>query len=373
MCHDDLPLLSVELIPKPLFGENLRNRLTGGQWEKCKKFAKEASDGVCGVCGGVGAKGRVDCHERWEWIEDAELHVQKLVGLIALCPRCHGAKHYGRTQMMGYADDARDQLMKVNGWSLEELNDHLMAARDQWLERNTHEWTLDLDWLPATLGITPGPPKETIFSAPPSAEPPAKVPAEPLSTAEHLHQVQEELVHLREQLKQARYRVNYAEFWKKKVTVPEAGEQRSAEAVAEAKEAAQLVRAHRALADELTEQLKRERNAARTAKRYAKKAVPGWTRFEIELANETAKAIKTTRAAILRDYVPVSREQHAAERGMTVEAWVEFLFARERLVDAMELRAIRGEGQDVPFDEQTAADLEIFLATPDPFEEGTGQ
>ncbi|WP_426979962.1 hypothetical protein ACQCSU_21955 (plasmid) [Pseudarthrobacter sp. O4] len=310
MSRNDLPLLSVELIPKPLFGENLRNRLTRVEWEKCKKFAKEASDSACGVCGGVGAKGHVDCHERWEWIEDGELHVQNLVGLIALCPRCHGAKHYGRTQMMGYADDASDQLMKVNGWSLEELNDHLLAARDQWLERNTHEWTLDLDWLLTTLGITPGPPKETIFSAPPT-EPPAEVPAEPLSTAEHLKQVQEELAHLREQLKQARYRVKYAEFWKTKITVPEAGEQRSADAVAEAKEAAQLVRTHKAIAEQLAEQLKRERNAVRTAKRRAKKAVPGWTRDEIELANETAKALKTTRAVILRDYDPVSREEQA--------------------------------------------------------------
>lgn len=367
MCREDLPLLTVELIPKPLFGENLRNRLTRTEWEKCKKFAREASGGVCGVCGGVGAKGRIDCHERWEWIEDEEPHVQKLIGLIALCPRCHGAKHYGRTQMMGYGDDADEQLMKVNGWSEEELNDQLLAAKVQWLERSTHDWILDVSWLPSTLGITPGPPRETIFSARRPTEP-LDVPDEPLSTAQRLKEVEEELSHLQEQLKQARYRVKYAETWKTKITVPEAGEQRAAEAVAEAKVTAQLVRKHKALANDLTAKLKRERNAERTAKRWAKQAVPGWTREEIAFANIAAKALKTTRAVILRDYLPVTRQEQAAERGITVEAWVQSLLALERFEDSMTLRAMRGDGQDVPYDEQTAADLEIILATPDPIE-----
>ncbi|WP_248761305.1 hypothetical protein [Pseudarthrobacter sp. SSS035] len=184
--------------------------------------------------------------------------------------------------MMGYANDANDQLMKVNGWSAEELKDHLMAARDQWLERSIHEWTLDFGWLSATLGIAPGTPRETEFSALRSATPPAEVPAAALSTAEHLKQVEEELVHLREQLKQARYRVKYAETWKTKITVPEAGEQSLAQAVAEAKETTKLVRNHKALTDQLTEQLKRERNAARAAKRLAKEAVPGRAHDEIE-------------------------------------------------------------------------------------------
>jgi hypothetical protein len=42
-------------------------------------------------------------------------------------------------------------------------------------------------------------------------------------------------------------------------------------------------------------------------------------------------------------------------------------------MDAMEVRAIRGDGQDVPFDEQAAADLETILATQDPFEDCSGQ
>jgi hypothetical protein len=367
-----LPLLSVELIPKPVFGENLRNRLTRSEWEKCKKFARAASGDVCGICGGVGVKGRLDCHERWDWLKDGELHVQKLVGLIALCPRCHSAKHYGRTQIMGYASDAEEQLKKVNGWA-KQLNDHLLAARDQWLERNAHDWKLDLDWLPATLGIIPGPARETEFSAqPPTAEAPAvAVPAHAFSTVGQLKQAQATLTDLQEQLKQARYRAKCAESWKEKITDPEAGEQRLAEAVAEAKDAANAVRRQKAAVKRLAENLDREQKRERTLKR-AQKTWPQYTRDEIDLADNAARTIGTTRAVILRDYVPVTRQQMAAERGMTVEAWVESSFALERFQDAMALREAREVGPDVPLDEKTAADLDIVLATPDPISPSGG-
>lgn len=325
------------------------------------------------MCGGAGAKGRVDCHERWEWLEDGKVHVQKLIGLIALCPRCHGATHYGRTQMMGYASDADEQLMKVNGWSEEELSDHLTAARDQWLERSAHDWKLDLDWLPATLGIIPGPPREIEVSAvAPTAETAVPVPGQPISTVGQLKEAEATLSRLQELLKQARYRVKYAEFWKTKITVPEAGEQRLTEAIAETKELSNSVRRQKNAVKRLAESLERERTRAKSLKR-AQKAWPQFTRAEIELADEAAKSIGTTRARILRDFIPVTRQEQAAKRGMTTEAWVESSFALERFQDAMALREGRGDGPDVPFDEQTAADLEIILATPDPFEDGKGQ
>lgn len=164
MTNEETPLLSLELIPKTVFGENLRNRLTATQWNKCKKFAKDQSEGVCALCGNVGAKGIVQCHERWVWIETPDAHIQKLVGLIALCPRCHSAKHYGRAQIMGFADDANEQLLTVNGWSMAELNDHILASKMQWLERSQFQWELDLSWLPENLGITAGEPKESKYA-----------------------------------------------------------------------------------------------------------------------------------------------------------------------------------------------------------------
>ena len=164
MANEESPLLSLELIPKTVFGENLRNRLTATQWDKCKKFAKDQSNGVCALCGNVGAKGRVECHELWEWTETKDVHIQRLVGLIALCPRCHSAKHYGRAQLMGFADDANEQLLDVNGWTRAELKSHILTATAEWIERSRHEWQLDLDWLPQNLGITAGPPRESQYS-----------------------------------------------------------------------------------------------------------------------------------------------------------------------------------------------------------------
>lgn len=45
------------------------------------------------VCGGRGEKWPVECHEMWQY--DDKNHVQKLAGLIALCPDYHKVKHIG--------------------------------------------------------------------------------------------------------------------------------------------------------------------------------------------------------------------------------------------------------------------------------------
>ncbi|WP_138443561.1 hypothetical protein [Sinomonas susongensis] len=273
MTHDSSPRLSVEMIPATVFGENLRNRLTAGEWNKCKKYAKEQSGGVCAVCGGTGARGIVHCHENWEWIAIGKSRIQRLTGLVALCPRCHGAKHYGRAQIVGYADDAEEQLMAVNGWSRRELNAHLQKARAQWIERSKHHWEFDLSWLADQLGIVLRSPVESAYS---------------------------------------------------KQESKERGEPSRPEWMSR------------------------------------------WTRSELEFAGEVAKSMRTTKARILDLFLPKSRMDEAAARGISVEEYVDFLFAQERLFDELDARKLRGEGPEVPLDPRFAADLELYRNTPEP-------
>lgn len=149
------PLLAVEMIPTPLWGANLRRQLSAAGWNQCKAFAKKESGDVCKKCGEVGNRGRVECHERWEWIEDSEPRVQRLVGLIALCPRCHQAIHFGLAASRGLADGAFKQLMKVNRWTPTQAKSHVDWEFDVWRERNKRSWTLDVSWLKDALGIDP--------------------------------------------------------------------------------------------------------------------------------------------------------------------------------------------------------------------------
>jgi hypothetical protein len=119
--------------------------VTRGQWEKCKNLVKARSGSRCEICGGRGKRYPVDCHEIWEY--DDEQQVQTLVGLIALCPRCHEVKHLGRAFAVGNAERAIAHLMEVNGWDGEQAYEYCMLAFRIWEARSEMEWTTNVDYL----------------------------------------------------------------------------------------------------------------------------------------------------------------------------------------------------------------------------------
>ena len=82
--------LTVELVPRSLWGINLRSELPKSKWDKLRKATYKKANFVCEICGGVGRKWPVECHEIWHY--DDENKVQRLDGLIALCPPCHQVK-----------------------------------------------------------------------------------------------------------------------------------------------------------------------------------------------------------------------------------------------------------------------------------------
>jgi 5-methylcytosine-specific restriction endonuclease McrA len=65
----------------------------------------------CQVCGGRGSKHPVECHEIWHY--DDENKIQKLMGLIALCPSCHQVKHIGLAQIQGKGEEANRHLALI--------------------------------------------------------------------------------------------------------------------------------------------------------------------------------------------------------------------------------------------------------------------
>lgn len=138
-------LLTVELVPKGQWYDNLRSRLTGKAWDALRHACYEAAGHRCEICGGQGAKWPVECHERWEY--DEVNRVQKLVGLIVLCPACHEVKHMGLANVRGRGDIAMAHLMVVNGWTGPMANEHVKAAFATWRQRSAEQWTMDLTWL----------------------------------------------------------------------------------------------------------------------------------------------------------------------------------------------------------------------------------
>ena len=137
--------LTVDLVPASQWGDNLRSRLPKKEWDRLRRACYEAAGHKCEVCGGKGRKWPVEAHERWEY--DDQARVQRLVGLIALCPSCHEVKHIGRAFAVGRGARAMKHLCKVNGWSEQECAKYLDAARAEWEERSRHEWALDISFV----------------------------------------------------------------------------------------------------------------------------------------------------------------------------------------------------------------------------------
>ena len=99
----------------------------------------------CEICGGQGTRYPVACHEIWIY-EDNDL-IQKLDGLIALCPNCHEVKHIGLAEKHGRLDSAKRHLTNVNNWTNYQTEEYLSLIKQIWLERSKFEWGLNLDWL----------------------------------------------------------------------------------------------------------------------------------------------------------------------------------------------------------------------------------
>lgn len=146
------PRLSAELVPSSTWGWNLRTILTGKGWDFLRQREYERAGSVCEICGGKGRKHPVECHERWDYNDHK--HVQTLVGLEALCPQCHEVRHIGRAMAVGRGEIAFKHLAKVNGWTLDQAEEHVTISMKKWQERSRHVWKIDISWLEGSVPVT---------------------------------------------------------------------------------------------------------------------------------------------------------------------------------------------------------------------------
>ena len=149
MCAKSKPKLLVELVPTTCHFSNVRSTVTTQEWDLIRRLSYEAANNVCEICGDTGKKQgykhNVECHEIWEY--DDENHIQKLVGLISLCPTCHQVKHIGRAIAIGKEKECFAQMAKVNKWSPKQIEDHIVESFRQHKERSKFQWSLDISIL----------------------------------------------------------------------------------------------------------------------------------------------------------------------------------------------------------------------------------
>ena len=141
--------LNVELIPKTCHFSNVRTTIKQKNWDKVRFISYEKAKNKCEICGETGLeqgyKHQVECHEIWHY--DDENKIQKLIGLISLCPVCHQVKHIGRAMMIGKQPEVFKKLETVNNWNHKQVVDHLAEVFILNKERSKHKWFLDISLL----------------------------------------------------------------------------------------------------------------------------------------------------------------------------------------------------------------------------------
>lgn len=149
MCAKSKPKLLVELVPSTCHFSNVRTTVTTKEWDKIRHISYEAAGNVCEICKDTGKnqgyKHNVECHEIWHY--DDKKHIQKLIGLISLCPTCHQVKHIGRAIAIGKQNEAIGQLLRVNKWTPEEAANHIAESFEIYKERSKYQWKLDISIL----------------------------------------------------------------------------------------------------------------------------------------------------------------------------------------------------------------------------------
>lgn len=138
-------ILDIELVPSTAFYKNLRDVLSSSDWDKLRRASYRKANYRCEICNGVGKNHPVECHEIWEYND--KKRIQKLKGLISLCPSCHEVKHIGLAYIRNRGLIAKDHFKKINNLQDYEASQFIDKAFKKHKKRSQYHWTLDLSWL----------------------------------------------------------------------------------------------------------------------------------------------------------------------------------------------------------------------------------
>lgn len=144
-----VPVLLPDMLPSTAWEANLRTALSEAEWDRLRRFCYQAAGNRCVACGSRGEP-HVEAHEAWGF--DEKTGVQRLRGLLCLCPTCHKAKHLGYANRIGRLAQVYDRLCWLNDWSPAELERALKDVQARQEKLSQQSWTLDLSFL-RTYGV----------------------------------------------------------------------------------------------------------------------------------------------------------------------------------------------------------------------------
>jgi hypothetical protein len=144
------PYISSSLVPKNLWGINLRSLLHQEEWDKIRKDTYKRYAYRCAVCGCKGPTWPVECDELWAYNADQQKPWRGTVvfsGLLALCPGCHQIKHFGKACVDGEEELTVARMCFLNEWNERQAYQQVNEAFLLWEERSKMEWKFDFTLL----------------------------------------------------------------------------------------------------------------------------------------------------------------------------------------------------------------------------------
>lgn len=133
--------LTVELTPESVSGMSLSKMLSKKEWDAIRRSVYEKYNYTCIHCKAVADRANV------LWSYDEPTGIQTLTGIEAVCPECGLASHYQGAQTHEMKDSIHRHLMQVNGWTIEQVEEHVEKALAEYKQRSGVEWTMDASWL----------------------------------------------------------------------------------------------------------------------------------------------------------------------------------------------------------------------------------
>jgi hypothetical protein len=143
--------LTIELVPSSCWYSNVRSHVSSATWDKLQERCFSRAKQRCEICQGRGPAHPVELHEIWDY--DDRTRVQRLSGLIALCPACHEVKHIGHAIQAGRLPQALSHLIQVNGITSAQSVDYVKNAFDIQERRSQQAWSLDIRLLSTHYGV----------------------------------------------------------------------------------------------------------------------------------------------------------------------------------------------------------------------------
>lgn len=133
----------VSLIPKPLWGRNVRAIVSQETWEYLRLEFHAESRKVCRIC--KAASKHLDLHEVFYY--DDVRRVQALVDLVPVCPLCHHVLHMGYSHAIGRSELSKERLVQVLGISSPAAEKVIGDLFREWQSRSAVMYKQDFSWL----------------------------------------------------------------------------------------------------------------------------------------------------------------------------------------------------------------------------------